>query len=238
MFNARVTYNNFGGRLSESTFAPDDEVDTKHNHSAVLELIDTSPIDTKLLSGDTVSGSLSLEAHTAIVAPTAMVTFLKSYRWSNSSERVKQRPMELQIEFLQRVGAQDPQIDDWLLVAPQINTPRATIKIQGIDFGVIYRERTELRFGTYNDPKHRAFAEDIAYGEVLANANDQLLSLRKARRGVMIYYVITDEKTKKPKPPYSTGFTLLFPKNDIRSPITFGVRRPDLSKQATVPIGP
>ena len=45
-----------------------------------------------------------------------------------------------------------------------------------------------------------------------------------------------DAKGGKVKPPYTTGFTLLFPPNDIRSPITFGVRRPDLSNQPIVPL--
>jgi len=44
------------------------------------------------------------------------------------------------------------------------------------------------------------------------------------------------KKGGKVKPPYTTGFTLLFPPNDIRSPITFGVRRPDLSNQPIVPL--
>jgi hypothetical protein len=167
-----------------------------------------------------------------------MVTFLKEYRWSNGNDKNKQRPMELQIEYLQRTGKENPQIDEWLVLAPQIVSPTAKLQIKGIDFGVIYRERTESRFGTYNDPKHRAFAADIAYGQPLDGANGALKALRKLRRAVMIYYPVTPVKKggKTPKPPFTTGFTLLFPRNDIRSPITFSFKRPDLANEPVVTV--
>jgi len=240
MFNARVTYSNFGGRLSESTFAPDHEEDMKHNHNELLRLIGDENIETSTLQALVDNVNVTFAAHTVRLAPKAMVAFLKVYRWSNSNEKNKQRPMNLQIEFLERVGKQDPQIDGWLLLAPQIGSPKGILKIKGVDFGVVYRERIETRFGTYNDPRHRAFAEYIAYGKELSGVNDGLQALRKAHRGVMIYYPVTPiKKNAKPsKPPFTTGFTLLFPPNDISSPITFGVRRPDLSNQPIVPLSP
>ena len=48
-------------------------------------------------------------------------------------------------------------------------------------------------FKTYNDPKHRAFAEHICQQSRLLEANDELNSL-SGKKGVMIYYPITENK--------------------------------------------
>ncbi len=147
--------------------------------------------------------------------------------------------MANQIGFLEDTGDRDPAINDWLLLAPCINDPRAKITISDVDFDVVYRSRhpeSPNRFNTYNDPIHRQFAEHITMQQELQNANTALVALRRECRAVMIYYPITEaQKGAKVKPPYTTGFTLLFPKNNIKSPITFGVVRPDRPQDVVVP---
>jgi hypothetical protein len=151
-----------------------------------------------------------------------MIEFLKSFRWFNKGAEGKP-PFRLQLEFLERTGKYDPGITDWLILAPQSTTPRDHITIGAVLFAVIYRTYTEGRFGTYNDPKHRALAEYIAYETDLPAPNDALAGLRKKGRGVMLYYPITSVEKGKAKPPFSTGFTLLFPNNGIQEPIRFTV---------------
>jgi hypothetical protein len=238
MFNARITYMNFGGQLSESTFAPDREEDVRHNHRALLKLIDDGDIKSDILEATVEGKVIRFAARTVILKPQAMVEFLDAYRWSNSDIKSKLRPMELQLEFLQGAGKRDPRISDWIMIAPQIASPKDKLVIKEQEFGVVYRERTGNRYSTYNDPRHRAFGADIAYEKDLPNANENLKALRQKGRGVMLYYPITPEnrRGKKAKPPYSTGFTLLFPRNNIASPISFVVRRPDLSNRPTVTV--
>ena len=237
MFNARVTYRNFGGLLSELTFAPDASPDIEYNFNAFLKLIGNRKIDSVELAADLPS---QLRANICVVEPKAVVAFLKDYRWSNTSEKQKQLPMQFQIEFLQGSGTSDPQINDWLILAPQILNPPAEILVGGTKFSVISRDRVEARFATYNDPKHRAFAQHIAGNDELKGVNDALAKLRTAHRGVMIYYPVTPKVTpkpvKKPRGPFTTGFTLIFPPNDIVTPITFGVRRTDQPGQPVVQI--
>ncbi|TIW36649.1 MAG: endonuclease [Mesorhizobium sp.] len=221
MFNARIAYSNFGGHLSESTFAPDREADIRHNHKALVELIGDNAIEQAKLSA-TKDGHIEFDANYSVVSPPALITFLKAFRWFNQGDN-ETPPFQLQIEFLEKTGQYNPGITDWLVLAPQITSPRDHITIKGTPFAVIYRGYTLRRFGTYNDPKHRTLAEYVAYGKDLADPSESLKALRKKGRGVMLYYPITPTKTGKPKPPYSTGFTVLFPPNDIRTPITFNV---------------
>ncbi|TJV18006.1 MAG: endonuclease [Mesorhizobium sp.] len=221
MFNAQIAYSNFGGQLSESTFAPDKDADIRHNHDALLKLIERAAIRTDTLVA-TSGKRIEFAANLTTATPAAMIEFLKSFRWFNKGSEGKP-PFRLQVEFLEKTGKYDPGIKDWLIIAPQSTTPRDHIRIGGVPFAVIYRTYTENRFGTYNDPKHRALAQYIAYEDDLEAPNDALKSLRKKGRGVMLYYPITSVEKGKAKPPYSTGFTLLFPKNDIQEPIRFKV---------------
>lgn len=222
MFNAQIAYSNFGGKLSESTFAPDKDSDIRHNHDALLKLIGDTKIDITKLAA-TAGKRIEFDANLTTASPAAMIEFLKTFRWFNKGAEGKP-PFRLQLEFLEKTGKYDPGITDWLIIAPQSTTPRDQIKIEGIPFAVIYRNYTENRFGTYNDPKHRTLAEYIAYeSDDVTAPNDALRTLRKKGRGVMLYYPITSIEKGKAKPPFSTGFTLLFPKNDIQEPIRFKV---------------
>ncbi len=222
MFNAQISYNNFGRRLSESTFAPDKDADIRHNHDALLNLIGQGKIESAKLTA-TDDKRIEFDANYTVVGATQMVQFLKDFRWFNKGSEGKP-PFRLQIEFLEKTGKYDPGITDWLLLAPQSTDPRELLSIKGVSFAVIYRNYTENRFGTYNDPKHRAIAEYIAYERDIQIPNENLLKLRKKGRGVMLYYPITStEKGRKAKAPFSTGFTLLFPPNNIQTPITFSV---------------
>jgi hypothetical protein len=99
----------------------------------------------------------------------------------------------------------------------------------------------EHRFNTYNDPVHRAFAQHICQQIVLPQADNELNALSSTHRGVMIYYPITDVKagktSKPPKGPFTVGFTLLFPDNDIVSPLGFTVRMPNRPEEAVITVG-
>jgi hypothetical protein len=186
-----------------------------------------------------------LRAHTATFTTKKLLEFLQSYRWFDPRSREASigNPLRLQLEFLQGKAGEHG-IEDWLLLSPQIKNPRGLNPVNGTDFDVVYRSRHELphRFNTYNDPVHRLFAEHICGQAILPRADDELNALRSAHRGVMLYYPITDEKAagkdpKPAKPPFTVGFTLLFPENDIQSPLGFTVRMPDKAEEAVVTVG-
>jgi hypothetical protein len=184
-----------------------------------------------------------LRANVVELSPSAVLELLSKYRWYGSERGAPRdiNPMQLQVEFLSKRGSEDPQIDDWLLLGPCIEAPTARRPLAGNDFDVVFRSRRDnekFRFNTYNDPIHRRFGEHIVGLTTLQDANEELAALRRPRRGVLIYYPITETKPKtgKPKPPFTVGFTLLFPSNNIVAPVRFSVRRADLSEAAVVTV--
>ncbi|GGF78142.1 hypothetical protein GCM10011402_33490 [Paracoccus acridae] len=244
MRNAVIQFRNFGGQLAESTFAPQDKNLIKRNNELLATLLKGASVDLKSLQAEVRGSIRTLRVHTATFTTKRLLDFLRSYNWFDPRNREANNghPLRLQMEFLQG-KAGDHEIADWLLLSPQIKNPRALNPINGTDFDVVHRSRHELphRFHTYNDPVHRLFAEHICGQSRLKRASEELNALRSPHRGVMIYYPITEEratsKNPKPaKPPFTVGFTLLFPKNDIKSPLGFTVRMPDKPEDAIISV--
>ncbi|MBP0496012.1 Z1 domain-containing protein [Roseomonas indoligenes] len=248
MYNAILTYINFGGKLSESTIAPNEPDDIAYNNTLLDKIVGTAKARPVKLAATHLVGKdkdkpkfHELSANVVELSPAAVVELLEKYRWYGTERGAPRgtNPMRLQMEFLRKRGAEDPQIDDWLLLGPRIEKASAVRPLAGVDFDVVFRSRRDnekYRFNTYNDPIHRRFAEHIACLTTLQNANAELTALRQPRRGVLIYYPIfeTKPKTGKPKPPFTVGFTLLFPSNGIVAPVRFSVHRADLSDAAVV----
>jgi hypothetical protein len=233
MYNAKITYRNFGERLSESTFAPTEPEVIKENRTAFEALLDGTSISivevaATLINKQNKSRLATITAKIAKLTPTKVVSFLAAYQFYNPGDPFAKLggPMLEQLDFLKRTDKYDPGIDDWLLFAPQVSDPRGTDILAGTEFGVVFRSRPDEgnRLSTYNDPVHRKFAEYISMQGLLDKPNDRLKALRRPRRGVIIFYSITDiDKPAKAIPPFTPGFTLLFPPNDIDTTITFGV---------------
>jgi hypothetical protein len=249
MYNAILSYTNFGGRLSESTIAPTEPDDITYNNALLEKIVGRAKARTVKLVATHLEGKESkprrheLRANVVELSPSAVLELLSKYRWYGSERGAPRdiNPMQLQVEFLSKRGSEDPQIDDWLLLGPCIEAPTARRLLAGNDFDVVFRSRRDnekFRFNTYNDPIHRRFGEHIVGLTTLQDANEELAALRRPRRGVLIYYPITETKPKtgKPKPPFTVGFTLLFPSNNIVAPVRFSVRRADLSEAAVVTV--
>jgi len=232
MFNARVTYRNFGGQVSESRFAPKAVHRIQHNFDSVRRLLGGKVISRVELEATKDGRAEKLAAHVANLPPQDVIRLLEEYKWFDQ-DAVRLGPMTLQIEFLKKTGSEDPQIDNWLLLAPIVRDPPATTRFGQFDFSVSYRGRdpdsNDTRLNTSTDPKHRRFAQHIAGHIAMGDPNEALRQLTKPRQAVLVYYPITDEAAREPPQvePFSTGMTLLFPRNDIQRPITFGVWRSD-----------
>jgi hypothetical protein len=242
MYNAVLTYRNFGPGLSESTFAPTLDAEITQNNKSFAALVSGVTLHQEKLQARVANRFITLSSYIGTLSPVSVIRFLSDYRWYDPKDIAgtkRGNPMALQIDFLKQTGANDPGIVDWLLFAPQIQSPRAVVKIGDKDFDVVFRSRQEdakNRFNTYNDPIHRAFAEYISEQKELPEANVALAALRRPRRAVLLYYPVTDiEKPGRVKPPYTVAFTLLFPKNTIRSRVAFSVVRKDQPNATVVP---
>ncbi|MBY5917754.1 Z1 domain-containing protein [Rhizobium leguminosarum] len=240
MRNAVVDFRNFGGELAESTIAPLEPTCISDNNEALGRMLSGTHAILRTLEAQTPRGRRKLEALTASFETKNLVRFLKEYKWYDPKSRDSRlgNPMALQIEFL-KAERGDHGIRDWLLLGPKIDKPLGIHRLAGGDFDVVHRSRRDEggRFNTYNDPVHRLFAQHICAQTTLSEANDELNALVSRHRGVMIYYPITEaEKPGNAKAPFTVGFTLLFPDNDIKRTLSFSVRRQDRPNEAVVTI--
>lgn len=236
MYNVAVTFRNFGGRLSESTFAPADAADALKNQNALAALLVDRPIEVVELAATVDGKRQRVVANTATLTPGEMLDFLKGYIWFDKKDRKHATsPMLEQIDFLRGEGAKSPGIDDWLLIAPKVKAPVGRWKCDGTDFDVVHRTRNGPRLTTFNDPDHRRMGEHVTGIKTWENPSEDLKALTRPRRAVALLYMITDVKGGRVKPPYTPGLTLLFPSNNIQSPLTFGVVRKDMESAVIVP---
>jgi Z1 domain len=229
MRNARITFRNYGGELSESTFAPKDVKLQKLNVAALRALVGGSTPTRLEATGRNADGPLSLNATLFEATPERLIDFLKAYHWYDDklADTRLGNPMRLQLEFLQG-SAGSPGIDRWLIVSPEIASPQGSIALEAANLHVVYRTRRSLgpRFNTYNDKRHRAFAEHLAGIKPLADPSAELEAFRAPRTGVMLLYPITETKGSGKREVVTVGFTLLFPKNSIRNAVGFTVHIP------------
>jgi hypothetical protein len=227
MRNARITFRNYGGDLSESTFAPGAAELKKQNLEALEALVAGSKPLPLHAAGRNADGALSMDATVFETAPDRLVDFLTAYRWYDEKPANvgMANPMQLQLEFL-KGSAGSPGIDRWLVISPEIATAQGSLSLGGADLDVVYRSRKPeggARFNTYNDKRHRAFAEHLAGIKGLAEPSESLSDLVAPRTGVMLLYPITETKGSAKRDGLTVGFTLLFPKNNIRNAVGFTV---------------
>lgn len=245
MRNAVIQFRNFGGQLAESTFAPSDPGQIRLNNAALGTMLTGATIVESTMKAEARGTLRTLKANTTLFSTDGLLGFLKAYRWFDPKSREERmgNPLRLQIEFLEG-KAGDHGIKDWLLLGPKVLAARGGHELNGANFDVVYRSRHEqmdYRFNTYNDPVHRAFARHISQQIILPQADPALNALTSPHRGVMIYYPVTDDEkagksTKLSKKAFTVGFTLLFPDNDIVSPLGFTVRMPSKPEEAVITI--
>jgi hypothetical protein len=222
MYNAVVKWVNLSGEPREPTVAPTESTAMKHNERLLIDLLSKSKIHRDRLSVDP---SSAFEALLAVLSPESIIGFLRAYRWLGHM-----RPVDHDVEFL--IGQHgDPEIADWLLLAPQVSSSRSW-RPQGLDFASPFRSRTGTdRFGAYSEPRHRLVARYIARLDAdVPTANAAAKGLRRARRGVMLFYPVHESATSG----FTMGFALQYPENSIPKTIVFSVRDPNQPNAVTV----
>ncbi|MGA7087942.1 MAG: Z1 domain-containing protein [Candidatus Dormiibacterota bacterium] len=217
MYNAEIVWINMSEEYKERTLAPVEAVDVRYNDELITQLL--GQVNLKRSSLTTEPGS-TFDALTCSLKPDSVVRFLDSYRWLGGI-----RPMQHELEFLSGTHG-EPEIDDWLFLAPQLANSEVTWSALGLEFTSPYRSRTSTdRFGVYSDPSHVQVAKYIAQITPEAPAaSPDARGLRQARRGVFLFYPVHDSD----QGPYTftMGFALQFPVNSIATPIVFTVRDP------------
>ncbi|MBZ4408970.1 Z1 domain-containing protein [Myxococcus sp. XM-1-1-1] len=226
MYNAKLQSENLGGEFVESTLAP--KAPCLANEKLVRSLLGAQALKKIGLATEKKGKAVGFEARVAVLETGAVLKFLESYAWSQDPK------LEPVFEFI-RGGMGDPNIKDWLFLAPVVDSPKTEGEVWEAGknrFPVIHRGRIgegTLRFKAYSDPGHRAVAAAISGAEDLPCRSPETEKLHSKNRAVILFYPCRDTRTE-PEKAVTMGFSLLFPKNNLTQRFYFTVRdagRPD-----------
>ncbi|MDF0495746.1 Z1 domain-containing protein [Bradyrhizobium yuanmingense] len=225
MFNAKVRHQNFRNEWVERTMLPKGTTDPRANWKSLLKMVDGNRFKPITIDLDVGDEHLSYDVMYAVLSPERVWTFLKSYRWLGSNQSLIAR----ELDFMGGKGDRDPEIDRWVVLAPQRRDSRKDFEcnINGQRMSAFDRGRVDgERIGVISEPRHRILAEYAALGKrrdadksQVANPSADTRQLYRARQAVMLLYPIPTEA----KGEFQPGFALFFPPNKIRTPLVFGV---------------
>ena len=236
MFNAKLKALNFGGEWVERTLASDRDEDLKFNEELFIRLLADTDLKRSELSVASGGKHSKFDAWHGIVSHDRMLEMLDAYRWV---EPYGTTLLELESQFLHGTAIGDPQIEDWLLVMPQLQLRRKPWQTAGYTFISVERARVGGfgRFKAYTGPNHRKVAEIISGNGTVEEANDAVRRLAKSRgRAVLLLYPVfqrADENLEQSEIP-TMGFAFISPPNDLPRRAEFTVKRPDLEEQLVV----
>lgn len=228
MYNAYITFRNYGGETSQRTIAPTLKSEADKNEVSALALLSTLKLSEQKfefidMRPDVKSGAAKAKpvAFSAIVGsavPEEVLKFLRTYRWEGGAQ-----PVHHEIEFLE--GSEgNPGINDWLIMAPTLQAEHSSWpakELPGIPkFPVRTRARIGQRINVFTEPDHVLAARYIAGLEGhVDQPSSSLAKARILRRGVMLFYVVQ----AVPDSFNTIGFALVFPGNTLKKGIKWTV---------------
>lgn len=230
-YNAVIKEMDFHGKWTERTVAP-----AEHERKKLKRNADSFA---SLLSGlDLTEADLSTGQETApcifgIAEQEPVLELLTRYEWAGGL-----KPLQLLIEYLKGQGHASPDLEDWVVIAPQLKRGARRgwhWDAAGNRFDVKRRSRIGDRIKAYSEPEHRNIAEHITGLDVAANPNDALQELTKHRRGVLLFYPVwTTQTLPKPFHPVA-GFAVLCPGTVQSNRIVWQVHDPKNPDAVVVP---
>jgi hypothetical protein len=237
MVNAKLKSKNFGGQWVERTLASDRDEDLRFNEELFARLIADSDMLNPTLVATIKGKQAAFRAYCGIIGHDRMLDVLDSYRWS---EPYGTKLLKLESQFLHGTAIGDPQIDDWLLLLPQLQrSTRKPWQPAGYTFTSVERARTgeSGRFKAYTGPDHRSVAEVISGNATASETSDEVRELAKSHgRGVLLLYPVfprADESLDQSGIP-TMGFAFISPTNNLPRRVEFTVIRKDLQDQLVV----
>lgn len=222
--NAQIDFENLGAQWREPTMAPTEVERITHNSDVFRELLRAHPPEDR--HAETELGSF--DALWTVVEPNEMLELLDTYRWAEGYEGAH---MARIMRFLRGSGARDPGIDQWGILAPQLQGGSQVNpwSAGAHEFSVKRRARVSpdgVRVKAYSERVHRHAAEQLVDVRPMERTS-ALWPLRNANRGVMLFYPTHhfrpgDEVTQDFIP--TMGFALLFPANSLPKRTAFKTR--------------
>lgn len=220
MFNARITFRNFGGRSVERRRVAQSAGDKRANEDLVCELLGEGPSGFQSLEHR--GGRLSVFG--GVRTTDEVRRFLEDYHFAEANTGFAQ-----ELEFLDGDWG-DPEIESWAVLLPQLNSAsERTWTFDEADLSVHRRGywlQQKPLVNAYMGPPWRRVAEAITGVAAVDDPSAALSDLSVPKRAVMYVFPITHEGGGERDHHWipTMGLTLLFPENHIRGRIGFAAR--------------
>jgi hypothetical protein len=220
MFNAQISFRNFGRRSVEHRRVAQEPGQKRNNEHLVTRLLQAGATDAYELSdtGDPITFYGGIRSNADVRE------LLNVYVFADLSPDLSR-----EIEFID-AGYGDPAIDDWAVLLPQLaRTSERSWRFADRDLSV-HRRRYWMNekplANAFTGPDVRAIVEAIAVVRDVERPSADLRSLRSPRRAVLLVYPITHEQPNERERDWTPtmGLTLQFPSNEIPQRIGFAVR--------------
>ena len=226
MYNARITFMNFGGQIKNPTFLPKEESQINSNYVAWRRLIETAHPNEVSFAATNLKGAYLV----GIAQKADFEFFMKTYRQFDATKENSPEWLRFVAYISEKHG--NPEIDRWVIIQPLISRQSAdkTTFLGNHRISHVKRERDasesgdDSRIKTLIDPTHRRLAVRTAGLEIFEPSDDDPDFLKQPnRQGVAVFYLIQEKYSKTP----SVGLTLVFPKNKIPKKIQYAAIKPD-----------
>ncbi len=232
MYNARLIERRTPGARLEPAGYPSAASSIEANALAVRPLISSA---TQPVSLD-MSASRKFDAFYGVVSHQALIEVLDALTW------IPEDHFAADLTWLR--GLTVDQIEEWLVVFPQLAGTDSTRDVFGLQRSVHGRSRREGRalFSGIADPKHRLAVDRLA-SNVDAGNDEQARALQKDRRGAIFVYPVFELRDDQALPVdiearrLIMGFVIASPKS-TGSPdqplVRFGVWDPNQPPDAVI----
>jgi hypothetical protein len=186
MFNAQLVVRRSPGTPVEPTGLPTKSADLEHNFAASQPLMAATNQATSLVVPPTEKTKATrFDAFIGLVDHVTFLAVIRDFRW------VTEDYFSPDLAFFEELTGQ---VDDWVVVMPQLGTRGAYRTLPGVGRRSLFRRdrRRGPLFQAISDPKHRHAVRRIA-GSRDAYGDPVVETLQQARRGSLLLYPLIEE---------------------------------------------
>ncbi|MFH9735916.1 Z1 domain-containing protein [Streptomyces sp. NPDC017260] len=189
MFNARLVNKRTPGRWEEPTAYPAGAPALRHNTGLWLPVLESLSIAPTTFEYSTDGETFGFDAFTGSLSGEGFLALAQSLKWGADSQFAPH------LAYLTEIcGGSTPQVDDWLVLAPQHRTGKKKLAIDSSERSYSWFSRKRRRgplFSAISEPKHRPSAYRIA-GAFPAGGNGATERHVAERRGVVSLYPVVE----------------------------------------------
>lgn len=214
---ASLAYENISEEWREKTAAPSSKAAALANQAMVRTLLTGRTLRSDRFEAEVAGERAAFNAFWTYLQPADVTRWLSEYSWAKGQEECMSREQT----YLEGEKEDDPHIDRWLFLAPQLKVADDTWALSGERLTVKLRSRVDeqgSRFKVYSEPQHRSIARVVAGLDPTTVTSPILEKVSKPKTAVLCFYPVRAQGEKF----VSMGFAIQLPSNGRPKELRYG----------------